>query len=148
MEETKKNRWALLKKGIGATVAVAGAAAAIQVTKGTAHASGPESATQFTDTVVPVVSVTNTSSSATAEIGGDTYGMIGQGSAIGVVGANAGVAIDLTGPFEAGVAGFGFASGVVGHSDSDFGVTGRLCCKKSLGNAMDMKKCFTFSSGS
>ena len=125
-EKTKKNRRALLKKGIGATVAVAGvgAVAAIQATKGTAHASGPETATQFTDTVVPVVSVTNTSSNAAARIGGDIYGMIGQGSAIGVVGANVAIPTDLTGPFEAGVTGFGLGSGVVGHSNSANGVTG------------------------
>lgn len=127
-EKIKKPRRALLKKSIGATVAVAGvgAVAAMQAAGETAYADGAEGPTQFSG-ASPVVTVTVTGSTqASVTLAGDHVenlvnvppglGIQAMGKIAGVVGQS---------DISPGVQGFSISNtGVSGISNSEAGVSG------------------------
>src|SRR5689334_5604902 len=117
-QEEKKHRRAVLKQGI--VVAGIGAVATLQATAGTAHANGTETATIFSDTFDPVVTVRNTSTDGSnVTIGGNPHGIISTAGnhGVGVLGHG--------GTDTNGVAGTSTtAGGVVGISTSGVGTAG------------------------
>lgn len=122
-QHREQKRRTFLKQGFGAAVAVAGigTAAAMQATSGTTHANGAETATQFADTVSPVVSVQNKG------VNGD--GIVSNASGSGT--AISGLGITGTGVSGASAAGVGVSgfsgrnAGVIGTSNSGTGVIAR-----------------------